>query len=237
MDQEMLIEPPPQKKQKPARGGHWKVNHWKVFQSLKLDIGQVLVLDGPDPQRDPREPSDAQRIALLTRLATASRSAGFDSDKKFTPEDLRRMEIDAKSAETTIEEMDEFVDWIIANESNGDFSRDAWELMDRIPIMNRRIGIIRTNAGYPCILVCGIVRDLIAQVCIYLTTYRNVIGISVPHTPDKSGLCLQNHPQHKSAELYTNNINNVAKFLKEYFDKTPITVVLDNSDGSDTEAN
>jgi hypothetical protein len=208
-----------------------------MLQSLKLGKNQVLVFDGPDPQRDPREPSDAQRIALLTRLATASRSAGFDSDKKFTPEDLRRMEIDAKSAETTIEEMDEFVDWIIANESNGDFSRDAWELMDRIPIMNRRIAIMRTNAGYPSILVCGIVSGLIAQVCIYLTTYQNVIGISVPHTPDKSGLCLQNHPQHKSAELYTNNINNVAKFLKEYFDKTPITVVLDNSDGSDTEAN
>ena len=163
------------------------MNNWKVLQSLKLDKNQVLVFDGPDPQRDPREPSDEQRIALITRLATASRSAGFDADKKFTPEDLRRMENNAKSqAETTHEEVDEVVEWIIANESNGDFSRDAWELMDRIPIMNRRIGIIRTNAGYPCILVCGIVRDLIAQVCIYLTTYRNVIGISVPHTPDKS---------------------------------------------------
>ena len=88
----MLIEPPPQKKQKPASGGHWKVNNWKVLQSLKLDKNQVLVFDGPDPQRDPREPSDEQRIALITRLATASRSAGFDADKQFTQEDLRRME-------------------------------------------------------------------------------------------------------------------------------------------------
>ena len=46
----------------------------------------------------------------------------------------------------------------------------------------------------------------------------------MPQTPDKS------------ATLYTIHIDTVAKFLKEYFDKTPIIVVLDNSDGSDTEA-
>ena len=221
----MLIEPPPQKKQKPARGGHWKVNHWKVFQSLKLDIGQVLVLDGPDPQRDPREPSDAQRIALLTRLATASRSAGFDADKQFTHEDLRRMENDAKSqAETTHEEVDEVVEWIIANESNGDFSRDASQFMTRIPIKKREIEIIRTNVAYPCILVYGIVHDLIVRASIYLTTFRNVIGIDVPQTPENL--------LHSTPSTSTLSPN----FLKEYFDKTPITVVLDNSDGSDTEA-
>ena len=76
----------------------------------------------------------------------------------------------------------------------------------------------------PDIYVYGLVHDFVVRVSIYLTQYRNVIRIDVPQTPDKS------------ATLYTININNVAKFLKEYFDKTPITVVLDNSDGSDTEA-
>ena len=169
----MLIEPPPQKKQKPASGGHWKVNNWKLLQSLKLAKGQVLVFDGPDPQRDPREPSDEQRIALITRLSTASRSAGFDADKNFTPEDLRIMEIDAKPEETTIEEMDEFVDWIIANESNGDFSRDASQFMTRIPIKKQEIEIIRTNVAYPCILVYGIVHDLIVRESIYLKRMAN----------------------------------------------------------------
>ncbi len=75
-----------------------------------------------------------------------------------------------------------------------------------------------------CILVYGIVHDLVVRASIYLTQYRNVIGIDVPQTPDKS------------ATFYTIHIDTVAKFLKEYFDKTPITVVLDNSDGSDTEA-
>ena len=143
------------------------------------------------------------------------------------------MEMDEK---TTHEDLDQVVDWIVANESNGDFSRDAWQFITRIPINKREIPIIRTNVSYPCILVYGIVHDLIVRASIYLTTFRNVIGIDVPHTPDKSGLCYTLHHQHKSATLYTNNINNVAKFLKEYFDKTPITVVLDNSDGSDTEA-
>ena len=46
----------------------------------------------------------------------------------------------------------------------------------------------------------------------------------MPQTPDKS------------ATLYTIHIDIVAKFLKEYFDKTPITVVLDDSDGSDIDA-
>ena len=68
------------------------------------------------------------------------------------------------------------------------------------------------------------VHDLVVRASIYVTQYRNVIGIDVPQTPDKS------------ASLYTIHIDTVAKFLKEYFDKTPITVVLDNSDGSDTEA-
>ena len=125
---------------------------------------------------------------------------------------------------TTHNDLEQVVNWIIANESNGDFSRDAWQFITRFPINKREIPIIRTNVSYPCILVYGIVHDLIVRASIYLTQYRNVIGIDVPQTPDKS------------ATLYTIDINTVAKFLKEYFDKTPITVFLDNSDGSDTEA-
>ena len=59
----------------------------------KLDIGQLLVVDAADYRRDLDEhPSDDQRIALVTRLGTASRSAGLDADK-LTEEDLRRMEM------------------------------------------------------------------------------------------------------------------------------------------------
>ena len=76
----------------------------------------------------------------------------------------------------------------------------------------------------PDIYVYGLVHDFVVRVSIYLTQYRNVIRIDVPQTPDIA------------ATLYTIHIDTVAKFLKEYFDKTPITVVLDNSDGSDTEA-
>ena len=76
----------------------------------------------------------------------------------------------------------------------------------------------------PCILVYGIMHDLVVRTSIYLTQYRNVIGINVPQTPDKS------------ATFYTIHIDTIAKFLKEYFDKSPITVVLYNSDGSDTVA-
>jgi hypothetical protein len=137
----------------------------------KSDIDQVLVVDAADRQRDLREPSDAQRIALITRLGTASRSAGLDADKLFTEEDLRRMEMDAM---TTHNDLEQVVNWIIANESNGDFSRDAWQFITRIPINKREIPIIRTrNIFVPCILVYGIVHDLIVRESIYLKRMAN----------------------------------------------------------------
>ena len=137
--------------------------------------------------------------------------------------------------ETTQNDLEHDIDWIIANVSNGDFSRDACQFIRMIPVATREIPIIGTRStlgwnvhdggwNVPCILVYGIVHDLVVRASIYLTQYRNVIGIDVPQTPDKS------------ATLYTIHIDTVAKFLKEYFDKTPINVVLDNSDGSDTEA-
>jgi len=127
------------------------------------------------------------------------------------------------------------VELIIAKESNGDFSQDECQIRRRMPVATREIPTIRTRNrsgwnfhdakwNWPCIHVYGLVHDLVVRVNIYLTQYRNVIGIDVPQTPDKS------------ATLNTIHIDTVAKFLKEYFDKTPITVVLDNSDGSDTEA-
>jgi hypothetical protein len=181
-------------------------------------------------------PSDDQRIALITRLGTTSRSAGLDAEKLYTEEDLRRMEMEShlEEPETTQNDLEHDVDWIIANDSNGDFSRDACRFIRRIPVAKRDIPIIRTrnifgwNVHYgewnmPCILVYGIVHDLVVRASICLTQYWNVIGIDVSQTPDKS------------ASFYTIHIDTVAKFLKEYFDKTPITVFLDNSDGSDTE--
>ena len=133
-------------------------------------VDQVLVVDAADHQRDHREPSDAQRVALITRLATASRSAGIDADKRFAEEDLRR----PRNEKTTHEDLDQNVDWIIANESNGDFSRDAWQFITRIPINKREIPIIRTrNIFVPCILVYGIVHDLIVRESIYLKRMAN----------------------------------------------------------------
>ena len=53
----------------------------------KLDIGLVLIVNAADCRRDLDEhPSDDQRIALITRLGTASRSAGLNADKLYTEE-------------------------------------------------------------------------------------------------------------------------------------------------------
>ena len=114
----------------------------------KLDIGQVLVVDAADCQRDvDKHPSDDQRIALITRLGTASRSAGLNADKLYTEEDMRRMEMesDLEEPETTHNDLEHDVDWIIANDSNGDFSWDACQFIRRIPVATREIPIIRTR--------------------------------------------------------------------------------------------
>jgi hypothetical protein len=224
-------KPPPQKKQKPASGG----------RRLELDIDQVLVFNDPR-EPDPHELSGAQRIALITRLATASRSAGLNAGHVLTDDDLRHMELFSHldEPETSQYDVEHDVELIIAQDSNGDFSQDECQIIRRMPVATREILTIRTSnrSGWnfhdgkwnlPCIHVYGLVHDLVVRVSIYLTQYRNVIGIDVPQTPDLT------------ASLYTIHIDTVAKFLTEYFDKTPnvtqpITVVLDNSDGSDTEA-
>jgi hypothetical protein len=173
-------------------------------------------------------PSDDQRIALVTRYGTASRSAGLNAEKLYTVEVLRQMEeqTDLGEPDFTHNDLEHDISLTIENDSNGNFSRDAFQSIRRIPIAKREIPIIQSGTtNVPCILVYGIVHDLVVQVSIYMTqTYRNVIGIDVPLTPERS------------ATFYTIELDTVDKFLQEYFDKTPITVELDDSDGSDTEA-
>jgi hypothetical protein len=51
----------------------------------------------------------------------------------------------------------------------------------------------RNNVSRPYILVCGIVHDLVLQVSIYMTKYRNVIGFDVPQTPKQSATSYSIH--------------------------------------------
>ena len=212
-----------------------------MIPAVYFECVKVLLIVSPDRQRARQralhEPSDDQVIALITRLGTASRSAGLNADHVLTDDDLRHMALFShlNEPETSQDDVEHDVELIIAKDSNGDFSQDESQIIRRMPVATREIPTIRTRnksgwnvhdgeSNWPCIHVYGIVHDLVVRVSIYLTQYRNVIGIDVPQTPDLT------------VSLYTIHIDTVAKFLKEYFDKTPITVVLDNSDGSDTEA-
>jgi hypothetical protein len=96
----------------------------------KLDIGQVLIVDAADYQKDEYSYDD-QRIAHVARYGTASRSAGLNADKLNTEEDMRRMEMesDLEEPDFTHNDLEHEVDWIIANVSNGDFSRDACQFI------------------------------------------------------------------------------------------------------------
>ena len=100
------------------------------------------------------------------------------------------MESDLEEPDFTHNDLEHDVDWITANDSNGDFSRDACQFIRRIPVAKREIPIIwtRNRSGWnvhdgewnvPCILVYGIVHDLVVRASIYLTQYRNVIRLLI----------------------------------------------------------
>ena len=54
-----------------------------------------------------------------------------------------------------------------------------------------------------------------------MTQYRNVIAFTTPLTPEQSITC------------YVNDPDTIADFLREYFDKKSITIVLDEPAGID----
>ncbi len=89
------------------------------------------------------------------------------------------MESDREEPDFTHNDLEHDVDWIIANDSNGDHSRDACQFIRRIPVAKREIPIFRTRNisgrnvhdgewNVPCILVYGIVHDLVVRASIYL---------------------------------------------------------------------
>ena len=157
------------------------------------------------------------------------RDAGLDAEQQYTHAFLSHLEAqtDLDEQEYTNDDLKHDLNWMILHGPYGNFSGEAYPFINRIPFATWEIPIIRSaTPNVPCFLVYGIVHDLVVEVSIYMTqTYRNVIGIAVPLTPDRS------------TTFHTINIDTLEKFLESYFDKTPITVVLDDSDGCDTEAN
>ena len=69
--------------------------HTRQTSEVDLEIGQVEVLHAASPElqlahhRARYAPSGDQIVALITRLATASRSAGLNADHVLTDDDLR----------------------------------------------------------------------------------------------------------------------------------------------------
>ena len=167
----------------------------KQNPDVDLVIGQVEVLHDASPclqrarHRALGEPSHNQIVALITRLATASRSVGLNADHILTDDDLRHIELGSHldEPETTQDDVEHDVELIIAKDSNGDFSQDECQIRRRTPVATRKITTIwsrKNRLNRPDIDVYGLVHDFVVRVSIYLTQYRNVIGIDVPQTPD-----------------------------------------------------
>ena len=70
--------------------------------------------------------------------------------------------------------------------------------------------------------IYGKVHDLVVCVAFYQEMDTNLITLWAPKGPH----------EHFSRTV---DIDSFARFLKEYFDKTPITIVLDATNSDDTE--
>jgi hypothetical protein len=146
----------------------------KQNPDVDLEIGQVEVLHDASPclqrarHRALGEPSHNQIVALITRLATASRSAGLNPDHVLTDDDLRQMELGSLLNEpaTTQDELEHDVELIIANDSNGDFSQDECQIRRRTPVATRKITTIwsrKNRLNRPDIDVYGLVHDKVVH--------------------------------------------------------------------------
>ena len=160
---------------------------------------------------------DVQPVNLASRLSVAICSSGINTDQVYTEDTIEIPENPADIRERENERMrhqcrfQQAVDRMIETESHGAFSRYESQFRSSIPIVRPSV------SGPACTYIYGKVHDLVVCVVIYMMIDPNLIGLVAPKT---------------SEEYFSNtvDIDTLAKFLKEYFDKTPSTVVFDHGD-------
>ena len=184
-------------------------------QILEHDQVQIVeVLYRQEHRADQVSPDE--RVILITRASSALRCIHYDIEKSLSEHDLTQLDLDGEGeAPYTQELLHEHLDWIIKNESYGDFSRDASYFRGKLLIVPDQ----RIQPSSIC--VYGNVHDLVVCIQIYMTQYRNVIAFTTPLTPEQTITC------------YVTDPDTIADFLKEYFDKKSITIVLDEPAGID----
>ena len=151
---------------------------------------------------------DAQPVNLASRLLDALRSSGINTEQIYTEDTLeipadilvfRERENERRRHQCQFQQA---VDRMIETESHGAFSRYESQFRSSIPIVRPRVW------SQACIRIYGKVHDLVVCVVIYMMIDPNLIGLVAPKT---------------SEEYFSNtvDIDTLAKFLKEYFDRTP----------------
>ena len=100
---------------------------------------QVLILEALQEHRQEHradQVSPDERVILITRASSALRCIHYDIEKSLSEHDLTQLDLDGEGeAPYTQELLHEHLDWIIKNESYGDFSRDASYFRGKILIV------------------------------------------------------------------------------------------------------
>ncbi len=104
--------------------------HQKVELQI-LDHDQVPI----DEVLHPDQVTPDQRVTLITRASIALRCIHYDIEKSLSEHDLTQLDLEPGEAPYTQELLHEHLDWIIKNESYGDFSRDASYFRGKILIV------------------------------------------------------------------------------------------------------
>ena len=183
-------------------------------------------LDDDAPKTKVDTPYGSSRwILLMTRISMAIRCSGTeqwytektedmaDFNEKVAPEQAEREEERMRHER----QFQQAVDGII-HDSRGAFSREESQFTSSLPTLSIGISVF----GPVITRIYGKVHDLVVCVAFYQEMDTNFITLWAPMGPH----------EHFSRTV---DIDSFAKFLKEYFDKTPITIVLDATDGDDTD--
>ena len=181
-------------------------------ETRSIPVGSIYV--HPRSFASPSKVPDL-RIAHVTRVSNALRSINYNSNKKFSGEDLQQL-VDETKHRLSLYEVQEQLALVFQRENNTEISRIFLRCDDETDEETGNHGYHVHNMIY----VYGKVNGYTTIVQIFMTQYTNVIAFTTPLTDD-------------NIRCYVNKIEDVSNFLIKLYDKKPI--VLDDTDGNDTE--
>ena len=165
---------------------------------------------------DPAKLTQEQTIAHLTRASIALSYISYDHKRpSYSDDDMIILSRAAGITEQPITVG--LIQTIIQSEIDADPNILFWLLTGAEWTKGAFGGCMDINADQD-ICVMGMVNGVCVCVKISITEYSNVIACSTPTRPTELITC------------YLNNTLNITQFLRTYYDRMPVTVIIDENE-------